>query len=130
LGLDSDLQQSHRSTVRRAASRRVPGWRDVEELLDRLASTGEPIQTGVAATTTISAYQRGRRVMLETDRSSSWLAVDSIHECWETFARLGCIRREDVLEPGRRSAFMMALFRQVPGVVEQSGEDVCLVLPA
>jgi hypothetical protein len=55
--------------------------------------------------------------------------VDSIHECWETFERLGRIRRRDVLDPGRCSAFMIALFRQVPGVVEQPGADLYLVLP-
>ena len=38
-----------------------------------------------------------------------------IRECWETFERLGRIRRQDVLEPGRCSAFMVALFAQRPG---------------
>ncbi len=67
--------------------------------------------------------------MLESNVGSKWLAVESIRECWETFERLGRIRRQDVLEPGRCSAFMIALFRQVPGVAEQAGEDRCLVLP-
>ncbi len=107
----------------------LPGT-DVEELLDRLAVTGETIPTAIAPTTTISAYHRGDRVMLEAGTDSRWLAVDSIRECWETFERLGRIRRQDVLDPGRSSAFMIALFRQVPGVVEQNTDDHYLVMPA
>jgi hypothetical protein len=109
--------------------RRVPSWKDVEELLDRLATTGAPIPTALAPTTRITHYQRGRRVKLESDGGSKWVAVESIHECWETFERLGRICRQDVLEPGRCSAFMIALFGQVPGVAEQAGEDRYLVLP-
>jgi hypothetical protein len=107
----------------------APSWVDVEELLDRLAASGDPIPTALAPTTRIAAYDRGNRVRLESDAGSSWLDVDSIHECWETFERLGRIRRRDVLDPGRCSAFMFALFRQVPGVVEQAGADLYLVLP-
>jgi hypothetical protein len=67
--------------------------------------------------------------MLESDAGPRWLEIDTIRECWETFERLGRIRRRDVLEPGRCSAFMMALFSQVPGVEELAGEDPYLVLP-
>lgn len=105
-----------------------PAWADVEQLLDRLATTGDPIPTELAPSTRITCYQHGRRVMLESNLGSKWIAVDSIRECWATFERLGRIRRQDVLEPGRSSAFMMALFRQVPGVAEQVGKDPCLVL--
>ncbi|MGZ4357123.1 MAG: hypothetical protein ACXVRU_09970 [Gaiellaceae bacterium] len=108
----------------------IPCWTDVEELLERLAETGEPIPTPVAPTTRISTYERGSRVRLESDAGSNWLAVDDIRGCWETFERLGKIRRQDVLDPGRCSAFMVALFRQVPGVTERIGEDPCLLLPA
>jgi hypothetical protein len=114
----------------KAASAHAPSWADVEALLDRLAETGEVIPTTLAPTTKISTYQRGSRLRLETDSGSSWLSVESIRECWATFERLGRIRRQDVLDPGRCSAFMFALFRQVPGVVEQVGEDRYLVLPA
>jgi len=111
-----------------AASDHAPSWVDVELLLDRLAATGEPIPTAAAPSTRITSYQVGRRVMLESDRGSKWVAVESIRGCWDTFERLGRIRREDVLEPGRCSAFMFALFRQLPGVAEQDGKDRCLVL--
>jgi hypothetical protein len=113
-----------------APAQRVPSWVDVEELLERLAETGEPIPTALAPTTRISTYHRGSRLRLESEAGSHWLAVDNIRECWETFERLGRIRRQDVLDPGRCSAFMFAVFRQVPGVVEQVGEDRYLVLPA
>jgi hypothetical protein len=58
------------------------------------------------------------------------LAAESIRECWETFELFGRIRRQEVLDPGRCSAFMFALFRQVPGVVEQVGDDPYLVFSA
>jgi hypothetical protein len=71
------------------------------------------------STTTIGGYERGRRVLLQSGHGQRWLAVDSIRECWERFEELGQIRRSDVLEPGRCSGFMIALFRQVPGVTEK-----------
>lgn len=123
------LPKMHRPAVK-AQPGRGPAWEDVEQLLERLAETHEPIPTVFAPTTRISTYQRGSRLRLESDAGSNWLAVDSIRECWETFERLGRIRRRDVLDPGRCSAFMFALFRRVPGVVEQNGEDPYLVLPA
>jgi hypothetical protein len=119
----------HRSAVK-ARSRTAPCWHDVEQLLERLAETHEPIPTVLAPTTRISTYERRSRLRLESDAGSSWLAVESIRGCWETFERLGRIRRRDVLDPGRCSAFMFALFRQVPGVVEQIGDEPYLVLPA
>jgi hypothetical protein len=111
-----------------AANDRAASWVDVEQLLDRLAVTGAPIPTALAPSTRITCYQHGRRVMLESNLGTKWVAVDSIRGCWETFERLGCIRREDVLEPGRCSAFMFALFRQLPGVAEQGGKEPSLVL--
>jgi hypothetical protein len=60
----------------------------------------------------------GRRIRLETGLDSVWVDVDSIRGCWETFERLGTISRTDVLEPGRRSAFMMALFERVEGICQ------------
>jgi hypothetical protein len=111
-------------------SPRTPCWVDVEELLNRLAKTRATIPTALAPTMTIAVYERGRRLRLESEVGSSWLEVEYIRECWDTFERLGRIRRQDVLEPGRCSAFMFALFRQVPGVVEQVGDDCYLALPA
>jgi hypothetical protein len=49
-----------------------------------------------------------------------------VRTCWETFERLGRVRRGDLLEPGRCSAFMFALFAHVEGV-ETDGDS--LVLP-
>jgi hypothetical protein len=79
----------------------------------------------------IASYEPGRRLRLESgiDRSdSTWIEIESVRGCWETLERLGRIRRQDVLEPGRRSAFMMALFEQVEGVGSESGGEPYLVL--
>jgi len=108
----------------------APCWSDVERVLDRLAETGEQLPSVHGTDPVIASYQRGRRLMLDSGPRSRWVAVDDIRECWETFERLGRIRREDVLEPGRCSAFMVALFAQVPGVVEQVGAERYLVLQA
>jgi len=130
LGASRKLLESHAPADPGASSyRRAPSWEDVEELLDRLMATGATIPTALAPTTRIASYHRGRRLMLESSTGSKWVDIQSIRACWETFERLGCIRRQDVLDPGRCSAFMIALFRQVPGVAEQIGEDRCLVLP-
>ena len=70
-------------------------------------------------------------MLLQSSNGSRWLAVDSIRECWERFEELGRIRRSDVPEPGRCSGFMIALFRQVPGVAEEDVRgDVYLVRAA
>ena len=62
---------------------------------------------------------------LESDARSRWIEVEHLKGCWETFERLRRIRRADVLEPGRCSAFVMALFARVPGVHEElRGEQV------
>jgi hypothetical protein len=107
---------------------RVPGWDDVEEVLDRLAKTGELLPRLPGVGSRITSYQRGRRLMVDSE-GSRWIAVEDIRACWQTFERLGRIRRQDVLDPGRCSAFMVALFAQVPGVVEQVDADRYLVLP-
>ncbi|HEY7604870.1 MAG TPA: hypothetical protein VH760_11470 [Gaiellaceae bacterium] len=109
---------------------RAPGWADVEQLLDRLAETGERLPSARGEGATILSYERGRRLMLDSGLRSRWVAVDDIRACWDTFERLGRIRREDVLEPGRCSAFMVELFAHVPGVVDQAGAERWLVLPA
>jgi hypothetical protein len=112
------------------AGRRLPGWTEVETVLDRLAETGDPFPFHPTGTRRIASYQRDRRLMLDSESGSRWIALADIRECWETFERLGTIRREDVLEPGRSSAFMMALFAQVPGVAEGFDRERFLVLPA
>jgi hypothetical protein len=103
----------------RHAAPAAPSWTDVEKLLDRLARAGATIPITPTSNTTIGGYERGRRVLLQSSNGSLWLAVDSIRECWGLFEELGRIRRSDVLDPGRCSGFMIALFRQVPGVTEQ-----------
>jgi hypothetical protein len=119
--------------TRMMSSHHVACWKDVEQLLDDLARTRASFSTVLAPSNKVSSYDRGRRLMLESTMdsemvSSQWVAIASIRECWETFERLGRIRREDVLEPGRCSAFMIALFLQVPGVVEEIDDDRYLVL--
>jgi len=108
----------------------VPCWADVEQLLDRLAETGERLPSAHGDGATILSYERGHRLMLDSGLRSRWVAVDDIRACWDTFERLGRIRREDVLDPGRCSAFMVELFAHVPGVVDHDGSERCLVLPA
>jgi hypothetical protein len=109
----------------------APSWTDAEKVLDRLARAGATIPITPTSTTTIGGYERGRRVLLQSSNGPLWLAVDSIRECWERFEELGRIRRSDVLEPGRCSGFMIALFREVPGVTEEhKGDNVYLVRAA
>jgi hypothetical protein len=68
--------------------------------------------------------------MLHSERGPQWIAVDDVRACWQTCERLRRIRRQDVLDPGRSSAFMVALFGRVSGVVEEIGDtDRYLVLP-
>jgi hypothetical protein len=117
-------------TGSRAERDRTPCWADVEQLLDRLVETGERLPSAHGEGATILSYERGHRLMLDSGLRSRWVAVDDIRACWDTFERLGRIRREDVLEPGRCSAFMVELFAHVPGVVDQDGAERWLALPA
>jgi hypothetical protein len=107
----------------------APCWEAVVEVIERLAMTGTVLPTSLGLQNQITSYQRGRRLMLDSAAGSHWVAVEDIRECWQTFERLGRIRRQDVLEPGRCSAFMVALFAQVPGVVERTDPEHHLVLP-
>jgi hypothetical protein len=106
----------------------TPGWTDVEELLAKLAESGETFTTAISASSWISRYERGRRIRLEYGADASWVDVESIRGCWETFERLGRIRRSDVLDPGRCSAFMMALFERAGGIRQERGDELYLVL--
>jgi hypothetical protein len=120
----------HHEFERDAGPPVAPSWADVEKVLDRLARAGATIPITPMSTTTIGGYERGRRVLLQSSTGPLWLAVDSIRECWERFEELGRIRRSDVLDPGRCSGFMIALFRQVPGVTEQDVRGTVYLLRA
>ena len=106
-----------------------PDWPAVEALLARLAETRAVFPTTNASSNWISSYEPGRRLMLESGDRSRWIRVDHVQACWSTFERLGRIRRLDVLEPGRASTFVMALFAQVSGVRQVEKDEPYLVLP-
>jgi hypothetical protein len=107
----------------------VASWDDVEGLIDRLCTTHQAFTTATSAENSISQYEPGGRLLLETGRGTRWVALGDVRACWETFERLGRIRRSDLLEPGRCSAFMFALFAQVEGVEHEPNEEL-LVLPS
>jgi hypothetical protein len=111
--------------------RAEPSWHGVEELLTRLARKRTKFSTASSAGNWISQYEPGRRLLLENHHGSRWVRIGDVRDCWETFERLGRIHRRDVLDPGRCSGFMMALFAQVDGVVAGEAESGdFLVLPA
>jgi hypothetical protein len=94
----------------------VAGWDDVERLIAKLVATRETFATATSAESTISQYEPGVRLMVEGERGPRWIAVDDVRGCWGTLERMGTVSRADLLEPGRCSAFMFALFAQVDGV--------------
>jgi hypothetical protein len=107
-----------------------PSWHGVEELLTHLTATGSKFHTASSEDNWISRYEPGGRLLLENDNGSRWVRVGDIRDCWETFERLGRIHRRDVLDPGRCSGFVMALFAQVGGVVaEDTAAGEFLALP-
>ena len=106
----------------------TPGWAEVEALLVKLAASGETFTTAISPANWISRYEPGRRIRLESEADSSWVDLENIRGCWETFERLGRIRRSDVLDPGRCSAFMMALFERIEGIGQEPGDELYLVL--
>jgi len=106
----------------------APDWLAVEQLLTTLAETRVSFPTATSRTNWISSYEPGRRLRLEADGRSKWIQVEHLKGCWETFERLRRIRRRDVLEPGRCSAFVMALFARVPGVRQGGTEEQSLLL--
>ena len=89
----------------RRSRRCSPSW-----LRPERTSHGDSTRTGSRATS--RAAGSGSRPGID----STWIDIENIRGCWETLERLGRIKRSDVLEPGRRSAFMMALFEQVEGI--------------
>ncbi len=116
------------SSKRHTAEAATPDWAAVELLLRMLAETRVFFRTANARSNWISRYEPGRRLRLETDGRSKWIHVHHLKGCWDTFERLGRIRRGDVLEPGRCSAFVMALFARVPGVREEHADGESLLL--
>jgi hypothetical protein len=107
-----------------------PSWHGVEKVLTRLARTRAKFSTASSAGNWISQYEPGRRLLLENHNGSRWVQIGDVRDCWETFERLGRIHRRDVLDPGRCSGFMMALFAQVDGVVAERVDSAeFLVLP-
>ena len=106
-----------------------PDWHAVEALLAGLAATHTPFSTVLSDSNKIASYEPGRRLRVEGDLGSNWVEVEDIKACWETFERLGRIRRRDVLEPGRCSALVMALFQQVAGIREENRGETYLLLP-
>jgi hypothetical protein len=91
-------------------------WDDVDRLISSLLASRASFTTATSERSSISQYEPGVRLMLETERGTRWVAIADVRGCWETFERLGTVHRGDLLEPGRCSAFMYALFAQVEGV--------------
>lgn len=101
----------------------APRWEDVHRLIERLCATRATFRTETSAENSIAQYEPGFRLMHESERGTRWVAVDDVRACWATFERLGSVIRRDLLDPGRCSAFMFALFAQVEGV-ETDASDV------
>jgi hypothetical protein len=105
-----------------------PRWEDVDGLIARLCATRANFATETSAVNSIAQYEQGVRLMHESDTGPRWVAVDDVRECWATFERLGTVNRKDLLEPGRCSAFMFALFSQVDGVSRDPADPARLAL--
>jgi hypothetical protein len=107
----------------------APRWHDVDRLIDHLCATRATFTTETSAENSIAQYEPGVRLMHESVRGPRWVAVEDVRACWATFERLGSVSRRDLLEPGRCSAFMFALFAQVEGVESDVMDDARLSLP-
>ena len=107
-----------------------PGWAEVQDLIAQLCAGRTMFATATSSESSISQYEPGVRLLVEGYRGPRWVAMDDIRACWETFERLGTVDRSDLLEPGRCSAFMFALFAQVDGVVHDALDDSRLALAA
>jgi hypothetical protein len=104
-----------------------PSWKDVEALIAHLSATHQTFTTVTSAQNSISQYEPHGRLMLETGTGTRWVSLGDVRACWETLERLGRIRRSDLLEPGRCSAFMFALFAQVQGVEHEPNEELLVL---
>jgi hypothetical protein len=106
----------------------APRWEDVDGLIEQLCATHAKFTTETSAENSIAQYERGVRLMHESERGPRWVALEDVRACWATFERLGSVSRRDLLEPGRCSAFMFALFAQVDGVEPDPANDGHLAL--
>ena len=106
----------------------APRWEDVEAEIERLAKSGEAFTTIQSGANRIASYHPGWRLQLETPAGPAWVDIEDIRTSWEMFQSLGRINRYDVMDPGRCSDFLMALFARLPGVVEEPGAQPHLVL--
>ena len=107
-------------------SRVRPSWGAVEHVLAELSSTHSSFSGLEGPTFRLERYHRDWRVWAVTERSGRWVEIDDIRTCWETFERLGRIQCEDVLDPGRCSSLMMAIFERVPGIEQTDGNSASL----
>jgi hypothetical protein len=103
-----------------------PTWEMVEDLLAELSSTKSPFNWQEERTYRLEGYQPDWRVRAVAGESSRWVEVEDIRTCWATFERLGRIESKDVLEPGRCSSLMMALFEQIPGIEQPADGSASL----
>ena len=104
-----------------------PAWAEVHLLISDLCSSRSSFATATSAENSIAQYEPDVRLLLESQRGSRWVAINDVRGCWETFERLGSVGRHDLLEPGRCSAFMFALFAQVEGVEADASDEARLV---
>ena len=93
-------------------------WQMVEALLAELAVSGAPFASATSQAYRIESYAPGWRVRMASVSASRWIDIEDIQACWSTFERLQTISKDDLLEPGRASSFMFALFGQLSGTVE------------
>jgi hypothetical protein len=104
-----------------------PTWEIVEEVLAALSATQARFSGVSGRSYQLERYDPSWRVLAVAEENSRWVEVEDIRGCWETFERLGQIQREDVLDPGRCSSFMMALFEQVPGIERGAEHNASLI---
>lgn len=107
-----------------------PRWNLVDRKLAELARSQAWFPTTTGKPNRIVAYDAGRRVLVETETGTNWVQLSWIITHWQTLTALGEIAPADVLRPGRRSAFMFALFRQLPGVDELPGRPARIRISA
>jgi hypothetical protein len=96
-------------------------WALVEAELTELARSKEWFPTVTGKPNRILSYEPGQRVLVETETGTNPIEVSWIKTHWQTLITQREVTRNDLLYPGRRSAFMLALFRRIPGI-EEIGE--------
>jgi hypothetical protein len=106
----------------------VPEWQDVERVIREVAKSGRTIYTVTGKPNRIVEYVPGRSVTVETKKGIDDIAIDVIRHHWTTLETKRRVRLRELLDPGRRSAFMGALFSQVPGVRVEGTRPAYLVI--